>query len=79
MLSKKARKCARNLNITHKMCITKVSHNDKTAKMVVDFWNDCDVMWARLFLEIKINFMFCDSITVTTVHFGLKNGLNMSK
>ena len=48
------------------MHITKVSHNNKTGKMLVDFWNYCDIMWALLSLEIKINFIFCDSRNVGT-------------
>ena len=42
----------------HKMCIAKVSHNDKTSKIIVGFGMIVTLLWALLLLEIKIN---CES------------------
>ena len=46
------------------MYITKVIQRPKWSLISAKY---CDIMWALLLLEIKINFIFCDSRNVTTL------------
>ena len=45
-------------------------HNKSESQLQRPKWISakyCDIMWALLLLEIKINFIFCDSRNVTTM------------
>ena len=58
-------------NVKEVKCYVQNVHNKSESQLQRPKWslisaNYCDIIWALLLLEIKINFIFCDSRNVTT-------------